>query len=111
MTGREVRGAREVLEVVDHHQHDGVVVAHLGEERDGLLEELALDAGRGHGGAVDGGEFGDVVQHGLLLHLDGGLEQQRLEQACEGRFGRMLGSFPPGMAHRLLLRAPAAAIE
>ena len=32
-------------------------------------------------------------------------------EACEHRFGRMLASFPPVVAHRLLLNAPTAAIE
>ena len=32
-------------------------------------------------------------------------------RACERRFGRFSGPFPPGVAHRLRLIAPTAAIE
>ena len=40
------------------------------------------------------------------------VERQLRYAACEQhRVGRMSGSFPPGMAHRLLLSAPTAAIE
>ena len=36
---------------------------------------------------------------------------RRCWRACEGRFEQMLGFFPPGITHRLLLSAPVAAIE
>ena len=89
------------------------VEAHLLGDEHLLLRELdryALPVQQPLEGRVD------VLQ---VVRDDGGVGPQELQlrvqalahcHACEDSFGRMLGSFPPGVAHRLLLSAPTAAI-
>ena len=54
-----------------------------------------------------------ALQRVKRLDLRQVVHQHARVRTCQGRFRAnvMLGSFPPGMAHRVLLSAPTAAIE
>ena len=98
---------------VDHDQHPSQPRPHApaveqrGGDRHKQREPLEGEADQERQVHEDVGVACDPVVGGARREAN---RQVRNGDACEDRFGRVWGPFPPAVANRLLLSAPSAAI-